>query len=526
MKTHYLYTFSLCLAATLNAATFGDYEYELINSDTEVEITGYTGSDTDIIIPNPIDEKFVTSIGESAFDSSGVETVVFPDTLITIGEEAFYESSLTSISLPNSVTTLGEAAFEGCAAVTSLVLSENLESIPYGAFSQLAIESVVIPEKVTSLGDYAFSNCNLLNSVSLPSQLESIGRRCFRVTDINQISIPASVITISSESFLSCDSLISIDVDAGNTTYTSIDGVLFDNAITTLYAYPSSKTGSSYSVPSSVTEIESYAFDETKLLSTVELPTGISSLQEYTFYNSSITHITLPEGLLSIDTRCFFNCSDLHTIKLPSTIDSIGFQAFYSCKSLREIEFPPSLTNLDGSAFGDTDALVPIFLGNAPTFTSSLFQFTPDSMLVYYMEGATGFDSTFASKTTVALDPNHYGTASAWLLQYGLDYDADLTSDLNGDNVSLLMAYSLDLDPTENLAGELPSLEYDSSNSNMSYYAAADGLSYTVQASTDLSDWDSIVVTYSTIDSDGMQTASVDNSEYNTLFLRLNVTEE
>lgn len=51
------------------ALVFGDYKYIILDDDT-VEITGYTGSDTELIIPSEIDGKAVTSIGEAAFASS------------------------------------------------------------------------------------------------------------------------------------------------------------------------------------------------------------------------------------------------------------------------------------------------------------------------------------------------------------------------------------------------------------------------------------------------------------------------
>lgn len=46
--------------------TYGDYEYE-VKDDNTVTITKYEGSDINVIIPNTIDGKSVTSIGDWAF---------------------------------------------------------------------------------------------------------------------------------------------------------------------------------------------------------------------------------------------------------------------------------------------------------------------------------------------------------------------------------------------------------------------------------------------------------------------------
>ena len=39
--------------------------------------------------------------------------------------------------------------------------------------------------------------------------------------------------------------------------------------------------------------------------------------------------------------------------------------------------------------------------------------------------------------------------AAPWLVSHGLPYDTDLNQDLNGDGVTLLMAYALGLDPKQ-----------------------------------------------------------------------------
>lgn len=43
----------------------------------------------------------------------GVESVVFPETLIKINREAFIMNRLTEITLPNGLLSIGERAFEG-----------------------------------------------------------------------------------------------------------------------------------------------------------------------------------------------------------------------------------------------------------------------------------------------------------------------------------------------------------------------------------------------------------------------------
>lgn len=88
--------------------TFGDYRYQVL-ADGTVEITGYTGTDTEISIPTKIYNKNVTSIGDSTFYGC---------------------SSLTSITIPDSVTSIGNGAFYGCRSLTGIKIPDSVTSMP------------------------------------------------------------------------------------------------------------------------------------------------------------------------------------------------------------------------------------------------------------------------------------------------------------------------------------------------------------------------------------------------------------
>ncbi len=125
----------------------------------------------------------------------------------------------------------------------------------------------------------------------------------------------------------------------------------------------------------------------------------------------------------------------------------------------------------------------------------------------------------------MALDPLAYQAASGWLIHNGFSYDQDINADVNGDGVSLLMAYALDLDPAQNLAGQMPIPILGANDLSMDYFAVADGITYEVQASDDLVDWETIPVTYSGLNISSRRTAMVDRTGHDQLYLRLNVSE-
>ena len=107
------------------AETSGDYTYQELEDGT-VEITGYSGNETSITIPEKIDGKVVTGIaGNPGFTSpfSGWESITLPNSITSIGDWAFNNcSSLKSITIPNSVTSIGRYAFSNCSSLKNITL--------------------------------------------------------------------------------------------------------------------------------------------------------------------------------------------------------------------------------------------------------------------------------------------------------------------------------------------------------------------------------------------------------------------
>lgn len=77
-------------------------------------ITGYTGTDTHLVIPAVIDGYTVTAVADNAFSS---------------------HTALESVIVSNGIQKLGWFAFQGCEKLTSLTVPTSLQSIGYSAFS-------------------------------------------------------------------------------------------------------------------------------------------------------------------------------------------------------------------------------------------------------------------------------------------------------------------------------------------------------------------------------------------------------
>ena len=146
--------------AELLAGTEG---LQYIEENGGYTVTDYTGTPTEIIIPDYHAEKPVLKIGDSAVRGiSGLTSVIFGENsqLTSIGDSAFHScSGLTNIDIPNSVTSIGDNAFDNCTNLTNVIFGKN---------SQL-----------TSIGKSAFFDCHSLSSIEIPSGVTSMGALVF-----------------------------------------------------------------------------------------------------------------------------------------------------------------------------------------------------------------------------------------------------------------------------------------------------------------------------------------------------------
>ena len=156
------------------------------NADNTITITGYTGTNLDVVIPSTIEGMPVTSI----IGNTNTEVSGFPQ-------------AITSVIIPNSATHIGDYAFFDCANLTSVTMGTNVATIGVLAFSGPAfhafpgpiifvigcpLTSVTIPNSVASIGEGAFCGCSDLTSLSIGNGVTNIDEsaflRCERLTSV------------------------------------------------------------------------------------------------------------------------------------------------------------------------------------------------------------------------------------------------------------------------------------------------------------------------------------------------------
>ncbi len=110
-------------------------DFSYITSNNTITITGYTGANSTVIIPDTINGLPVTSIGNYAFENeTSVTSVTIPGSVTSIGADAFLGSGLTSLAIGGAVTNIKSAAFAYCSSLTNVTISSGVASIGGNAF--------------------------------------------------------------------------------------------------------------------------------------------------------------------------------------------------------------------------------------------------------------------------------------------------------------------------------------------------------------------------------------------------------
>ncbi len=334
-----------------------------------------------------------------------------PNAVTNIGIYAFYDSAnLTSVTISTNVSTIETYAFYDCPALTAITVNTNnlayssmagvlfdksqdtLIQYPVGnatsyimpmTVTNIGMEAfyacrdltgVTIGTNVSIIGGAAFENCSALASITFPNSITVISGDAFAECGaLTNITIGTGVTNIMYQAFLACPSVTTIAVAAGNPDFTSVGNVLFNKNQTALVLYPAGSSGTSYTVPNSVTNVGAYAFMDAYNLASISLDSNLQSIGDSAFQQCySLTSITIPNSVTDLGFFVFYDCFSLTNVVIGSGITSIGFEVFDYC------------SNLEGV----------YFIGNAPAMNSDVFA-DDNEAIAYYLPGTSGWSTMF-----------------------------------------------------------------------------------------------------------------------------------
>ena len=112
-----------------------DDGFEYTSSQGIAAITGYTGDDSVITIPETIDSSPVQAINDRAFVGSTITEVIISASITSIGEYAFSSCNELEYVFIEGSTTIGKYAFDGCANLKFIDFADKPNSIGENAFN-------------------------------------------------------------------------------------------------------------------------------------------------------------------------------------------------------------------------------------------------------------------------------------------------------------------------------------------------------------------------------------------------------
>lgn len=199
-----IFLLALAVAALTGAAMAADVITEdkivLGEVDGGWEVKGYTGKDTEVIIPASYNGKPVVKITATAFanydrlvnltipgeveqiedgafkDKTALTTVTFLDYV----EKGTIIPSLTSIGTDGTGAASGAGVFAGCKNLETVTLSGSIGVIGKNAFKGCTeLNSMIFPKGISKICDNAFDGCTSLESLVFLGAGTSLGANVF-----------------------------------------------------------------------------------------------------------------------------------------------------------------------------------------------------------------------------------------------------------------------------------------------------------------------------------------------------------
>lgn len=372
-------------------------------------VIAYKGSESDVTLPTKVtigdEEQAITILGEAFKGNTAITSVTIPEGYTTIDGNAMEGcSGLTTVNIPGSVTEIWGYVFQDCTKLTTVNFTEN-------ASGSLSFKTKV------------FNGCTALERIILPVQTTS-------VFDNGNI-------------FTGCTALKNITVSSGNATYSVENGALYgkneEGTAVTLCTYVSAPA--ELTLPDTVGGLSLTAI-------------GPMAFQK----NTTLTSVTIPASVTTVDRMAFDGCSNLKTVVLQCetapTLGSYAFTdlaagsviyvanetvagAFAAPNSWTKYYTPdnttikvgtPSATtaasvSLKAAGYADGKVSFDLYLDSATELNAAMFQLRFDAAQV--TEGTvTVADSSFTNNNFQWTEAD--GTLTA-VLQFGKTGDENLT---------------------------------------------------------------------------------------------------
>lgn len=330
----------------------------------------YQGTGLTVTIPDDI-----VTVGKSAFeDNQKVEKVFIPDGVKNIQAYAFWNcDNLKTVSLGKGLTEISDYVFTNCKGLKEMYIPSNIHSIGIQAFADCVnLTDITIPPDVTFIHDTAFDGCRKLvihceegsyaskyaksfyeRQQEMP-EYEDVAEYEPVVGQPEEITVPMVPaepqpepdtsqpgLTLGSTSVVGNRAVVFIDntslrVFAGAPEQSGQPGQSEQSGQSEKSGQPEQPGGDGrredgnilkYSIVDGRT-VADQAYYRNKELGEVTLQPGIVEIGEFAFARSSLSGITLPEGVRTVSYGAFYHCDGLRQVNLPDSVMNVEPKAF------------------------------------------------------------------------------------------------------------------------------------------------------------------------------------------------------
>ncbi len=381
------------------AYTYKNYRLSNIPEDTEAINLNISGTTADAVfaLDDIYENPYATLYDKISFEFS---FSAMPSPIISlIGVTA----NSANLNIPITLSEEGTMEF-------SVVFVYDVDNVSIGSNANISTSFQLASKKdvvqldnfdcAIRLSDdygvfYQIVSCSdrTSNTIHIPSYLNNIKIKGIISSDIvdgfsgflqckaSTIYIPKTIEFIGDSAFNAC----------------TIQNIIFEDDINLKYigssAFSQCKSLTSITIPESVTSIDSSAFNSCTDLTSITIPASVTSIGSNAFAAcDSLASVTFAENsqLVSIGDSAFYNCTDLTSITIPASVISIGNKTFYNCMALASVTFAENsqLVSIGERAFAYCELLTNMTFTseNPPTLGESVFYITNISTdLVIYV---------------------------------------------------------------------------------------------------------------------------------------------
>ncbi|MBQ4049457.1 MAG: leucine-rich repeat protein, partial [Clostridia bacterium] len=300
---------------------------------------------------------------------------------------------MKTISLPSTLRTIEVGAFAYCTALESIVIPEGITAIPSSAFiGCTSLKSVTLPSTLESIGSDAFKDCTSLDTINWPDSLLEIGNEAFANTAIKSFTLPKNMTSLVSMN----GNNMQLNVEMGLfRNCTQLTEVILHDKLTVLGGgiFVGCTNLKSLELPASLTTIGQGVFNGTGITEATipaNMTKGNEKWQRAFAGNTTITKVTIPEGIYKIPAYAFDGCTALTTVVLPSTLRVIGEGAFCGCTSLTSL-FPNGVTPaniklIERYAFEGCTAMTNIYIASNTVLGVGVFKGWTNKQTVNFVD--------------------------------------------------------------------------------------------------------------------------------------------